>query len=94
MLVLEIEGTNLMAEYLPLYEVTANYYNLSPLGIFDCPCGVRHKHGLPEKKGVPEHRVAHCVDQTLHPKGYNIVWQGKTDGVRPARRRRPQAVTS
>jgi hypothetical protein len=71
-----------MDKKIPTYEVIANYFNESPLGLFECPCGVRHRHGLPSQQGEPEHRVAHCHDSSLHPNGYYIVWNGKKDGVR------------
>lgn len=76
-----------MQANVPTYEVTANYFNEHPLGIFECPCGVKHKHGLPRDLNQPEHRVAHCAERSFHPGGYYIVWRGKKDGVRPARKR-------
>ena len=75
-----------MEESIPTYEVIANHFNEHPVGIFECPCGLRHRHGLPETINEPEHRVAHC-DTKLHPRGYFIVWRGKTDGVKPDRSR-------
>jgi len=75
----------------PTYEVIANYFNPHPLGLFDCPCGVRHKHGLPDEQNKPEHRVAHCLDNSLHPNGYYIVWRGQKDGVRPYKPRTARA---
>lgn len=75
-----------MSDDIPTYEVIANRFNPKPLGIFNCPCGGRHKHGLPDK-GIPEHRTAHCNDES-HPKGYYIIWNGKEDGVKPDKKRR------
>ena len=39
---------------------------------FYCPqCESWHFHGMPES-GKREHRSAHCIPQTNHPRGYFI----------------------
>ncbi|GGG62847.1 hypothetical protein GCM10011415_06540 [Salipiger pallidus] len=72
---------------IPTYKVAANRFNGSPLGIFECRCGARHKHGLPSELNQPEHRVAHCTDRKIHPNGYYILWLGEEDSVAPYKKR-------